>query len=220
MDSQLENNYPHAMDLVLQLTIKSEFLGFKDLYKLSKVDKFMNSLCKKNTEKYYDILQKCSQIECDKQLRYNTWDTTGNYPSTFFTFDNIHPDVFGKKLDRDEMAIYYSYFVFRYHKFYRGDLYSKFWRCILYENGYIKIISNDYNIDLGISETDIILNIDIHYSYLIWRDHPKKLKYWMTKIYFQNKNGKEIKPELANLKLLDKLITSENYQSTISKNFL
>ena len=220
MDTQLENNYTQNMDLALQLTINSGFLEMKELYKLSKTDKFMNSLLKKNIEKYYEILRKCSQIEGNKQLMYSIWDTVGNYPSTFFTFDKIHLELFSKKLNRDEMAIYYSYFVFRYHKFYRGDLYSKFWKCILYENGYIKIISNDYNIDVGVSETDIILNINIHYSYLIWRNYPKKLKYWGTKIYFQNKNGKEIFPEFVNLKLLDKLIISDKYQSMVSNKFL
>jgi len=221
MDTQLENNYAHSIDFALQLTINSGFLGLNDLYNLSKVDKFMNSLFKKNIEKFYEILTKCSEMEGDKELMYSIWDNAGTYPSTSFTFDNIHPHLFCKKLNRDEMAIYYSYFVFRYHKFYRTDMYSKFWRCILYENGYIKIISDDYNIDRGVSETDIILNIEIHYSYLIWRNHQKKLQYWGTKLYLKNKNGgKEIKPEFVNLKLLDKLIKSEKYQGMISKNFL
>lgn len=223
MDTQLENNYPHSMDFALQLTIASGFLELKDLNKLSKVDKFLKSLCGKHIKKYYDILRKCYSTPFITQTIYNHWnnnDFVNDNSGIIYKYNNIWNDVFGKKLNKDEMAFYYSYFVFRFHKFYRTDSYSKYWTCILNEKGYIKSFSDNYYIGIGhIDDTDIILRIQIHYCYLIWRNHPKKINYWGTKTKFENK-GKEIQANFVNLKLLDKLITSETHRNIISKHFL
>lgn len=242
MNTQLENNYPHAMDFALQLTIGSGFLGLKDFGRLGKVDKFLNSLCENNIEKYYEILEKCSSTPFIKETKFNPWNNN-DFPNEFNTgivykYNNTWDDIFGKKLNKDEMAFYYTYFIFRFHKFYRIDSYSKFWSCILYENGYIKSFSESYyNGTDEIDDTDIILKINIHYSYLIYRNYPKKLNYWGTKIKFQNK-GKDIiiyqrypkysyenkekylDREIVNLKLLDALITNEKYMSMVSKKFM
>lgn len=224
MDTQLENNYPHSMDFALQLAIDNGFLSLKDFGRLGNVDKFLNSLCKKHIEKYYEILSKCSFNEFITQTSFNHWNNN-DFPNEFnrriiYKYNDNWDEVFGKILNKDEMAFYYSYFVFKFHKFYRIDSYSKFWSCILNKNGYIKSFSD--NSYLGISnidDTDIILNIQINYSYLIWRNQPKKLNYWGTKTRFENK-GKEIQVDFVNLNLLDKLITSDNYRNIVSKNFL
>lgn len=223
MDSLLENNYIYEMDLSIQLTIGSEFLVVKDLNILSKVDKFLNYLCKKKIEKYYEILRKCSSMLfitklLFKQLNNNDFHNDLNH-SIIYIYNNCEY-IFGKKLNKDKMAFYYSYFIFKFHKFYRTNSYSKYWSCILYENGYIKSFSDNYYIGIdNINDTDIVLNIEIRYTYLIWRNHAKKINYCGTKIKFQNK-GKDIYPDFVNLKLLDKLITNYKYQSIISKNFL
>jgi hypothetical protein len=225
MNVQLKNNYPQTMDLALQLVINSGFLGLKDLYKLSKVDKFMNSLCKNFIEKYYDVLQKCSSLQF------------AHDESMIFKFNTDWNNIFGRKLNSDEMAIYYTYFVFKYHKFYKTDNYSKHWMCILDEYGFLKSFSNDYHRGFDADDKDIILKIQIHYSYTIYRNYPKKINYWATTIRFQHKDKdivvypnyirttEKIKvphfnPDCVNLKLLESLITSEKYKNMISTNFL
>lgn len=62
MEFDIANSYSQNVNLVLQLTINSDFLTIKDFNNLSKVDKFLNYTCKKNINKYYDILNKCSQL--------------------------------------------------------------------------------------------------------------------------------------------------------------
>ena len=44
MDTLLENHYPHNLDLSLQLTINNGFLGLNDIYRLCKVDKFLQKI--------------------------------------------------------------------------------------------------------------------------------------------------------------------------------
>ena len=217
MDTQLQNNYPQNMDLALQLTMDCEFLGINDLYRLTKVDKFMNLLSNKYIKKYYEILEKCSSVELLKEtIKYITLcDSSGNVhsiPRTIYIYDWCN--LFNKKLNKDEMAIYYSCLVFKYHSFCETDEYSMFWRCILNEDGYIKSLPAEsyYNI----LDTDIILRIDIHYSYDIYRNYPKKLNYWRTKIRFENK-GKEIQQNFVNIKFLNKLILSKKFKNEVLK---
>lgn len=135
-----------------------------------------------------------------------------------FNIDNNF-NVFGKKINKTEMAFYYSYFIFRFHKFYKIDEYSRYWMCILHENGFVKSISDNYNGHRRISETDIILKINIHYSYLIYRNYPKKLNYWGTKITFEH-NGNIIYPDFVDKILLNKLIISDKYMSMVSRTLL
>lgn len=225
MDAQLENNYPHATDFALQLTIASGFLSLKDFGRLTRVDKFLNALCGKNIEKYYEIFKKCSSTPFVTEIVFTPW-SDNDLPNKFNTLDvykfNNSDDTFSKKLNQDEMAFYYSYLVFRFHKFYRRDNYSKFWSCILNEKGFIKIFAEDYRFNINdydfVFNDDIVLKIEIYYSYIIWRNQ-KKINYWSTKIKFENK-GKEFNPQFVNLNLLDKLITSETYRNMISRKFL
>ena len=207
MDTQLENNYPQYIDLILQLIINNGFLGLKDLYNICKVDKFLNSLSKQNIKKYYDILQKCSVIQIESQIK----------PIQFEKIYKFNNNLFYKKLNNDEMAIYYSYFIFKYHTFYNIDIYSRYWACVLCENGFIKLFTYYNNYD-NMSNTDIIMKIKIHYSYIIYQNYPKRLNYWGTNITFVNNKGRAIYPKFVNLKLLDKLIINNNFQR-IKKNY-
>jgi hypothetical protein len=232
MNAQLKNNYPQTMDLALQLTINSGFLGLNDLYKLSNVDKFMNSLCKNLIEKYYNVLRKCSSAP------FTTNYSIGfSAPPPIFKFNNDWDNIFGRKLNKDEMALYYSYFVFKYHKFYKKDCHSNYWMCVLDEYGFVKSFSNDYHYGIEVADKDIVLKIQIHYSYIIYRNYPKKLNYWATQIRFQHKDKDIVvypnyirttdkikvpnfNPDCVNLKLLESLITSEKYKSMFSTSFL
>lgn len=225
MDSQLENKYSQNMDLALQLTINSGFLVLKDFSRLASVDKFLSYIYKKRIGKYYDILQKCSLKPFSTHINDIFLDQYNERlfnRENIYMFDNNWNNLFCKQLNNDEMAIYYTYFIFRFHKFYITDNSSKYWRCVLYENGFVKSFSetnNYYNGIKNVDDTDIILKIIIYYKYRIYRNYPKKLLYWGTKITFENK-GKVINPEFVNLKLLNKLIISNPYMNMVSKKFL
>lgn len=205
MDTQLVNNYSQNIDLALQLTINSGFLWLNDLYKLSSVDKFMNFIFKKNIEKYYDILKKCSSVSFIRGIKQH------------YIINLNWSNILSKKLNRDEMSIYYTYFFFRFNIFYKIDEYSHYWMCVLDQNGFVKSFY-DYDINNVFDNTDIILKIQTHYSYLIYGKRKPKLKYWGTRIKFEN-NYKKINPDFANLKLLDKLIISDKYKNMITKLF-
>lgn len=223
MDAQLENNYPHATDFALQLTISSGYLELKDFGRLTRVDKFLKSLCEKNIEKYYELLRKCYSTPFIREIIFTPWSDY-ELPNKFNTLNvykfNNSDDTFSKNLNEHEMAFYYTYFIFRFHEFYRTNIYSKFWMCILNKKGFIKLFAQDYNFNAenyGFDfKDDIVLKIEMFYCYHIWRNQPKKLNYWGTKIKFENK-GDEIYPKFVNLKLLDKLITSATYRNVVSK---
>lgn len=227
MDLTLENNYPRVTDFALQLTIGSGFLKLKDYNNLRRVDKFLKYLCEKNIEKYYNLLKELSYIPyiTNSILRYWDNDESSNNYNTLeiYQFDNSD-NIFNKKLNNDEMAFYYSYFIFKFyefHSFYRTNKYSKFWMCILNKNGFIKIFARDYifskeNYGFEYND-DIFLKIELYYRYNSWRKQTKKC--WETKIKFVNK-GKEFIPNFVNLKLLNNLITSNEFRSTILKYYL
>ena len=109
MDSQNSNNYSQQLDLSLQLTINSGFLKLKDFYNLSKVDKFLNYISKKEVHKYIDILIKCGLLLYDIKVKYDLWhpqDLPTEYNSTkIYRFDPNHVcNMFGKQLNKNERA--------------------------------------------------------------------------------------------------------------------
>lgn len=161
-------------------------------------------------------MRKCSLLPFVSEIKDSVWGNHTYVDANIFMFSKVN-NLFCNPLNKDEMAFYYTYFILKYHKFYKTDVYSKYWMCVLYKNGFIKAISDNYNVGIDISETDIILKINIHYSYLIYRNYPKKLNYWGTKIVFENNKRNIIYPDFVNLKLLDKLIISDNYRNRISE---
>lgn len=228
MNIHLENNYPHKLDLALQITIGYGYLTLNDFYRLINVDRFLKLLCINHIEHFYNLLIKCSQVPYVTNNIFRYWNVY-EIPNDnlnilkIYKFDNSDT-IFNKKLNNDEMAFYYSYFMFKFHdylSFYKTSRYSKIWMCILNNKGFIKLIARDYIFkkeNFGFNyKDDIFFKIELFYRYDIFKKKNEKL--WTTKIKFINK-GNEFIPNFVNLKLLDNLITNNTFYNMLHNKIL
>jgi hypothetical protein len=212
----MENTYSNTFDLVLNLTINSGFIGLSDFGCLMKVDKYLKLICKKYIN---DILVKCDNTN----IKYNYHTLNDDvYDNKKYNI-NYWYNLFGKKLNKDEMVLYYGYFINNYKKYINDHslygYYSKKWICILSQEGFIKEFHNQNNLEENLTNNDILMKITLHqgtYSYTYLKKIKRIKYYWNAEIIFENNKNKEIKPSFVNLILLKKLLTDYNYNYIIS----
>ena len=164
------NNYSHsyASELHLELAIYNNFLGLNDLINVSKINKTFNSIVKKYINEYYSILQKCYKIEMKNSYTH----LYGGSRGIDYTYDrNYWYNYFGRKLNSQELALYYAYFVEKYHYSCKRELYKDIWICVIYPDGFIKLLASkiDGSISTMYGNNDIILRITRFYNYTIKR---------------------------------------------------
>lgn len=216
MKVPVENNYSYTLNLVLSLVCNSGFIELKDFGKLGNTDKYLNSIYKEHIEKYYTILRKCSdiriQVPLPKFYNYNN-DEISDYK---ISFEHNYWNKLFNKLNKDEMTFYLSYFILKYHKFYKVDIHTKYWSCLLYKDGFIKSLDSKSNRHLD--NDTIILKIGILYVYSISRELPyfrTGVRYSGPNIVFQDNKGNQIyNIDFINFKLLKKLILSFHYNNS------
>lgn len=203
MNNKIINSYTQTFDLVINITISSKFLGFYEFINLAKTDKYLNYYTKIYINKNYYIIQTCkiTKIIIPKTISFYNLDEiiNNNYDNYYWYY------IFNQKLNRDELAFYYSYFVYKYNSFYIYGGYSKDWLCVLFPDGFIKSFDTTQTND----ENDIILKIKLYYSVTSYRG-TKKINYWDSDIIFYNNKEKIIYPDFVNSKLLKKLVINKN----------
>jgi len=204
------NSYTQTFDLVIHLTLLSNFLGFNEIINLSKTDKYLKYYTQIYIRKYHYIIYICKQTKIciPKTISfYNQHEIINNHYNNEYWYS-----IFNQKLNCDQLAFYYSYFVYKYHTFYNHGVYSKDWMCILFPDGFIKSFdccgenkSND----------DIILKVILYYSVTSYRG-KKFLNYWASDVILSNVKGNPIEFQLVNSNLLKKLVINKNNTKLIS----
>ena len=189
------NSYNQTFDFVIYITFLSKFLGFYEIINLAKTDKYLNHYTIKYINKYYYFTRKTHQtkIIIPKNISFYNLDEIINndYENKYWY------SIFKRKLNTEQLAFYYSYFVYKYHRFYNYGVYSKDWLCILFPDGFIK----SFDATQKKNDDDIILKIVLYYSVTSYRDE-KTLNYWGADVIFYNSKGKQINPEIVNSKLM------------------
>jgi hypothetical protein len=141
----------------IEFAIFNNFLGLNDLATMSMVNKNYNLLAKREIQK---ILQIIIKIRSSKILvNTSSLYTTG---STLECLYNQHYwyQLFGKKLNQQELAIYYAYFITKY------IVSGSNWCCVAYKDGFIKQLGakSDASVSLSQSEHEIYIRIN-NYCY-------------------------------------------------------
>ena len=217
----MEFSYPENIELIFQYTMNTEFIDLEDFMNI--FSNFINkensiiSNSKKYINDYFDILKKCYNI---KQLKIpqGVPYTYNNYYEKYIYDNDYWYNLFGKKLNKDELALYYTFFIYKYHKFNKEGISSKEWSCIMHPNGFIKSFGYHKYSDLYISENDIIIKIDLYYNYnSTSKQHSFTENYWSTKIKLENKHGVNIENSIINLELLEQMIINKNFVNKIIK---
>lgn len=161
MNYQMDKIYSHNTHLLLELTIYNDFLGFNDLIRLSRINKYFNSSTKKYIEKYYEFLNKCINIPIK-----NSYASLYIIDNNEYKYDREYwYKLFNKKLNSQELAIYYSYFIKNYYYSCRKMLYLDQWICSIYQDGFIKLLANKNDGSVLIDKNDVILKCIIDYKY-------------------------------------------------------
>lgn len=214
------NRYSYTLDLVLKLIIDNGFVGLSEFSKLKKVDKYLNKLSNEYINKYYDILKKCHNIEIFSS-RYHYYSFIDYNENVIIKYNkNIYEpnywyNIFNKKLNKDELVLYYGYFINKYNKYYKCSLHSIIWSCIISSDGFIKFLGHDLVFKSYMSDDDIMMKIELYYSISDYRGIKTKY-YWKSNIVFKNKKNEKINPTFINVNLLNKLLTDFNYIKMVS----
>jgi hypothetical protein len=207
------NNYSHsyASELHLELAIYNNFLGLNDLINVSKINKTFNSIVKKYINEYYSILQKCYKIEMKNSYTH----LYGGSRGIDYTYDrNYWYNYFGRKLNSQELALYYAYFVEKYHYSCKIEEYKHVWICVIYPDGFIKLLASkiDGSISTMYGNNDIILRITRFYNYTI------KRIYLTTEIMYEPETN--INYSHVDEELLSKLLIKNNLDYIINNAIL
>lgn len=112
---------------MLNIAIYTGMFGLLDLIKLSKINKETYSICQKYILKYYKNIEKIKKINIPKLYNYRNEND-----------DNYWNIMFGKPLNSNELAMYYSYVFLNLHlsaTMYSFETRKQF---LAYPNGYIK----------------------------------------------------------------------------------
>jgi hypothetical protein len=114
----------------IEFAIFNNFLGLDELATMSMINKSYNELAKREIKKIYKIIEiiRSSKIQVNNSSLYSNpmYSEDCNYNQNYWY------QLFGRKLNHQELAIYYAYFITKY------DISSVNWCCVAFEDGFIK----------------------------------------------------------------------------------
>ncbi len=114
----------------IEFAIFNNFLGLDEFATMSMVSKSYNQLAKREIKKIYKIIEiiRSSKILVNISSLYSNPEYTADYTYS----KNYWYQLFGRKLNHQELAIYYAFFITKY------DMSSINWCCVAFEDGFIK----------------------------------------------------------------------------------
>jgi len=163
--------------LHLDLIIYNELIGLEDYIKLSTLNKYYKKQANKYIKKYYDLILKIERINFINN--YNTVYDVNRITNTYDT--DFWGDLFGKSLNQDELALYYTWFIVNYEYSQKLSNYKKTWHCNSYSDGFIKTLpsKNDGSLSFNGGYSDnlirFIIQTDYKKFYPVNSDYNKNL---------------------------------------------
>lgn len=167
---------PTSSLLPIQLSIYNNFFTPSELISLSRVNKELSELSQKFIDEYKKNISKIYNvkiIENTYRLYSFTEQKTNTYDLTYWY------NIFGRKLNIDELAIYYSYFIVKYlnccgARDYFVDKFNKryivsYMNLLVYEDGYIMLLPSKYDGSISLNQNLQSINPNTgkgHYSYI------------------------------------------------------
>jgi len=189
----------YYIEFAIFQSISSKLLGFYEIINCYKINKHFKYYTQTYINNFYYIIKKTFYT---KMILHN------NYYHNQYWYS-----IFKQKLNYDELAFYYSSFIFKYQKFWNHTPYSKLWTCILFPDGFIK----SFDINCIKQETDTIFNVILYYKLSYFHEQKIfKLYYWKTDVSFFNYKGIQIYPENFNFKLIQNIIINHNFNNIIT----
>lgn len=137
--------------------IFNNFLGLDELATMSMVNKTYNVMAKREIKKIYQIIEKIrkSKIQVNTSSLYSN-----NFGKPDYTYDpHYWYQLFGRKLNTQELAIYYAYFISKY------CMSGNKWCCVAYKDGFIKLLGaqSDGSVSLSNNEPEIYIRFTDYY---------------------------------------------------------
>lgn len=223
--------YTNNWESYIEIAIHLNLIHISDIVTISKTSKTLNSFTKpfikKYVERLYDILQKCKKVNiitniCSKYSIYQD-------PTQFYYKNDYWYKIFYKKLDLNELAIYYAYFIKKYIYHTRQEMENEFWMAHIFEDGFIKMFPSIEDGCLIFSGNDVneyydrCITSKTYYKYTIFYDYTKILPRNITEgPYYKSIieiNNESLSP--VNKKLFEKIIilfknSSKEYIDTMT----
>lgn len=150
----------------------NDFLNLSDIIALSHTNKYYRIFCKEIIKRYIQKLNKITIIIHRNRLFYKNYYSIESRENFYKTYPNDYwYCLFGKQLNSEMLAVYYANFINKLD--FIGDLlfgknskvYS-LWKFIAYPDGYIKTISKKDLENYSSYNSEIIVSIKIHISYI------------------------------------------------------
>lgn len=139
----------------IEFSIFNNFLGLHELATMSMVNKTYYHLAKREIKKIFQIIEKIrkSKIQVNTSSLYSFAKRDCEYDSQYWY------QLFGRKLNTQELAIYYAYFISKY------PMQGKNWTCVAYKNGFIKLLGaqSDGSVSLSQNEPEYFIRLSDYY---------------------------------------------------------
>lgn len=136
----------------IEFAIFNNFLGLDELATMSMVNKTYNRLAKREIKKIYKIIQiiRSSKIHVNNSSLYSDpiYSEHSKYNQDYWY------QLFGRKLNHQELAIYYAYFITKY------TTSGKNWCCVAFPDGFIKLLGGtDGSVSLSNDKPEIYIRV-------------------------------------------------------------
>lgn len=139
----------------IEFSIFNNFLGLDELVTISMLNKTYYHLAKREIKKIFQIIEKIrkSKIQVNTSSLYNFAKLDCAYNLNYWH------QLFGKKLNTQELAIYYAYFISKY------PMSGNKWCCVAYQDGFIKSLGtqSDGSVSLSHDEPEIYIRFSDYY---------------------------------------------------------
>lgn len=137
----------------IEFSIINNFLGLDDLATMSMVSKSYNELAKREIKKIYKIVEKIrkSKILVNHSCLYSTQSIQNCMYKQDYWYQ-----LFGRKLNHQELAIYYAFFITSY------IMSGSHWCCVTFPDGFIKLLGARCDGSVSLSQKEPELYIKIH----------------------------------------------------------
>ena len=138
----------------IEFAIFYKFIDIENIIKIATLNKHYYLLAKREIQKILQITENIrkTKIKVNSTSLYST-EHTQKYDNQYWY------QLFGKKLDTQQLTIYYAFFISKYNI----QSYKK-WNCVAYQDGFIKTLPSQYDGSISITHYPEIIISFINYK--------------------------------------------------------